>query len=111
MSRTISWSSRVGEAWTHRDGTHTVEIVGDHAIARLVMLKRAGLDTEWVPYAEFDAEYVQARCGECGQPLSPTRKLLVEEAERNAPAPYVKATPGEYCDKPCCSTRRAPATC
>jgi len=64
-----------------------------------------------VPADDLEANYVQACCSECGAPLTGLRKLLIEEARRNAPKPYVKAKPGTYCTKPCCWPPRAPATC
>jgi hypothetical protein len=137
MGRTISRSARVGEVWTHSDGSHDVEIVGEHEFAGLVLLRRGDLETEWVPRREFEDEYEQSRCGECGVPLTAMRKLLVEEAKRNNPhggggvvdgqrttmsasegpsgfesrAAPPKATPGTYCTESCCWPPRAPATC
>jgi hypothetical protein len=107
--RTIAWSPRVGEVWT-RSGYPDVEVVAEHTTARLVKLKVSGGESHWIPVAELEGDYSQACCGECGVPLTAMRKLLVEEAGRNAPKP-AKSTRGTYCDKPCCWPPHSPRSC
>jgi hypothetical protein len=113
--RTIAWSPRVGEVWT-RSGYPDVEVVAEHTTARLVKLKVSGGESHWIPATELEGDYSQACCGECGVPLTAMRKLLVEEAERNSPAPSpapkpARSSKGSYCQQPCCWPPHAPRSC
>ena len=133
--RTIAWSPRVGEVWTHPDRPD-VEIIAEHTQARLVKILAEGRESEWISTANLEGAYTQACCNECGMPLTVMRKMLIDartvesvpsgKSVDQADAPDVpqgrplpvsepsrppKAKPGSYCTKACCWPPHAPAGC